>query len=311
MIFRPFLFIALLVTFSVSFAQQDANYSQYMNNSLAINSGYAATRDLICVSAVHRQDKVGLKGTSATSVFSINSPVKLLKGGVGLNITNDQIGFNKDLGLNAIYAYTHNFSDGQSKLGIGLNLGFMNNSLDATWETMDGTSTTDPFIPQPKGTAMTFDLGFGAYYRSDLLYLGISTTHLTAPKIKYSVKANPKMSRHFYLTGGYSLALSNPQFEFQPSVFVATTGLSSSFDLNGMLLYNKRIWAGLSYRVSSAIVGMAGLELKNGIRIGYSYDFATSALQKFSSGSHEITLGYSFSIEKEKIPHKYKSVRFL
>ena len=75
--------------------------------------------------------------------------------------------------------------------------------------------------------------------------------------------------------------------------------------------YNKRFWGGVSYRAGDAIVGIVGLELFNGVRIGYSYDFTTSRISKYSSGSHEITVGYCFDLSLDKSPQKYKSIRFL
>ncbi len=76
-------------------------------------------------------------------------------------------------------------------------------------------------------------------------------------------------------------------------------------------MYNKKFWAGVTYRVGSAVVGMIGLDILNGVKVGYSYDFDTSALSSSSNGSHEIMVGYSFKVGIEKIPQKYKSIRFL
>jgi type IX secretion system PorP/SprF family membrane protein len=142
------------------------------------------------------------------------------------------------------------------------------------------------------------------------LYLGVSATHLTEPKIKYQ-SSSLTLKRHYYLTAGYNIVLPNPAFELQPSVLIATDAVTSKLDISSSIVYNKKLWAGVSYRLGVAIVGMAGIQLFNGIRIGYSYDYATSALNKISSGTHELMVSYSFTLSRERIPHKYKSVRFL
>ena len=157
---------------------------------------------------------------------------------------------------------------------------------------------------------MTYNLGLGIYYKTEKIYLGVSSTNITQPKIKYA-KGTPNLTRHYYITAGYDLALPNPSFELIPSVFIGSDGRSSSLDINSLILYNKRIWGGVTYRLNSAIVGMVGIELKNGIKIGYSYDFATTDLTHYNSGSHEILVNYCFNVVKEKIRRKYKSVRFL
>jgi hypothetical protein len=50
--------------------------------------------------------------------------------------------------------------------------------------------------------------------------------------------------------------------------------------------------------------------MSNGLKIGYAYDLTTSALSGYTGGSHEIYLGYSFDLGKNRIK-KYKSIRYL
>ena len=56
---------------------------------------------------------------------------------------------------------------------------------------------------------------------------------------------------------------------------------------------------------------MIGLQLIEGLKVGYSYDFYTSALMNHNQGSHEILLNYCFKVGVEKAPQKYKSIRYL
>ena len=63
---------------------------------------------------------------------------------------------------------------------------------------------------------------------------------------------------------------------------------------------------------------MGGMELKNGIMVGYSYDWNVSDVGKYTGGSHEVTVAYHFGLVTmvvEKMPPQrqkiYKSVRFL
>jgi len=87
---------------------------------------------MICLSLINRQQWVGFDGAPGTSFFQANAPVKPfgLKSGVGLSIMNDRIAFNKDLGINAYYAYRLDI--GQGTLGIGINMGLINKALDAS-----------------------------------------------------------------------------------------------------------------------------------------------------------------------------------
>jgi len=310
---RFFLIIPLALLFGVIYAQQDPQISQYMSSSMVYNPGFAGSRDAICLGLLHREQWVGIPGAPQTSAFFVNMPINPFKinSGIGLSIVNDKIGFEKNVAMNFTYAYRMDIKNGEGKLGIGVSGGFFNKTLEAKWITPEGDDgTSDNAIPGQKESAMVFNLGLGLYYRTDKLYLGLSSTNLTQAKFKFS-KGAPNLTREYYVTAGYSMALPNNLLELQPSVLIATDGRSSSFDINSILTYNKRIWGGVTYRLNAAVVGMLGIELKNGLRIGYSYDYATSAISNYNSGTHEVMLNYCFNIVKEKMRRKYKSVRFL
>lgn len=105
--------------------------------------------------------------------------------------------------------------------------------------------------------------------------------------------------------------MPNPLFEIMPMFVLKSDGKANQLYLNTNVRYNKRFWGGVSYRAGDAVVGILGIELINGLRVGYSYDFVTSKIGKYSSGSHEFTLGYCFDLSLDKTPQKYKSIRFL
>ena len=306
------LFILFLVSPLIVFAQQDPEFSQYNSVQSFFNPGSAGSHDKVCLNALQRQQWVGFKGAPSTSFFSADAAFSLFGAshGAGITILNDNYGFNSDLGINLQYAYR--FDLGAGKLGIGLNGGIINKALTPQWNIPDGIGDVagDPHIPQNKESRIAFDLGLGVFYRSEKIFLGISTTHLNQARIKYA-NATPYMVRHYYASAGYNMQLSNPSFEVMPYFVLKTDGKSNLLYLNTTVRYNKKFWGGVSYRGGDAIVGLVGLELFNGVRIGYSYDFITSKIGNYSSGSHELTIGYCFDFSIYKTPEKYKSVRFL
>ena len=295
-------------------AQQDPLSSQYMFNTLTYNPGVAGVSGMICATALNRQQWVGFKGAPSTTIFNISAPVKPFKirSGVGLLVESDNVGFDKDINISASYSY--HLDVGQGILGIGLNAGMLNKTLNPTWVIPAGDSHTppsgDPLIPENKESYVAFDAGLGLYYKADKYYASLSVTHLNQPKIKFS-KGTPYISRHYYLTAGYTMQLPDPALELLPSVFAFSDGKVMQFNLTTLLRYNKKVWGGVSYRYGDAIVGMIGLELFNGIRLGYAYDFTISDIGKTSNGSHEFMVNYCFDLGLGKSPMKYKSIRFL
>ncbi|NSW94074.1 MAG: type IX secretion system membrane protein PorP/SprF [Bacteroidales bacterium] len=303
-----------IILFCQGFSQQDPLISHYMLNTLTYNPGVAGTSGLICATAINRQQWLGFRGAPSTTLFNINSPVKLfgINSGVGLVLQSDNIGFDKDISASLAYSYLTDL--GQGKLGIGISAGIMNKTLDPDWYIPSGDIHTppsgDPLIPETKESVVTFDAGLGLYYTTDKYYAAISVTHINQPKFKFS-KGLPYLSRHFYMTAGYTLQLPNPSFEVLPSVFSYSDGKVIQFNVTSLVRYNKKVWGGVSYRVGDALTGILGLELFNGIKLGYAYDFPLSDIRRNTSGSHEFVVNYCFDIGLGKSQMKYKSIRFL
>jgi type IX secretion system PorP/SprF family membrane protein len=304
-----------LVFFTLSvypvLAQQDPQLSQNMYNIIMFNPGYAGSKNAICATAVNRQQWVDLEGSPVSSVFTATSPFRLLGAdhGVGAYILNDQIGFETNLSFNLSYAYR--MDAGAGKIGIGLGAGMINSSLDGEWVVPGGSPAGDPSIPSGNENTFTLDLSAGLFYYTDKLYFGISSTHINEPAVEYNMQAAPFLGRQYYLTAGYSLDLSNRLYRFLPTLTVHSDGVMTQFYFGGMIDYDSRLWGGLSYRHGSAIVGMAGIRIFGDIHVGYSHDFSTTGLRKYSKGTHEFMLRYCFDLGTDSGPRRYKSIRIL
>jgi type IX secretion system PorP/SprF family membrane protein len=311
-----FLFLTLIPL--TVWSQQDPLSSQYMFNTMTYNPGIAGTSGMICATALNRQQWLGFDGAPKTTVFHITAPVSPfgIKSGVGLLLVSDNIGFDKDINVSAAYSYLMDV--GMGKLGLGISLGIIDKALEPSWKIPSGDGFTqaseDPLIPENKESVIAFDAGIGAYYKADKYYAALSVTHINQPKVKYT-KGNSTaityISRHYYLTGGYTLQLTNPSFELLPSFFAYSDGKVLQFNVTSLVRYNKKVWGGVSYRAGDALTGMVGFELYNGIRVGYAYDFPLSDIRKNTSGSHEFMVNYCFDLSTGKSPMRYKSIRFL
>jgi type IX secretion system PorP/SprF family membrane protein len=297
-------------------AQQDPKLSQNMFLVPVFNPGAMGQSEKICALASFRNQWAGFTDAPVVSTFTAHAPFSFFgrSHGVGINLMNDVIALNNDLYASLSYSYKINIGGGT--LGTGINLGVANHSFDPS--RLNGADvivpSEDPAIPQSAASIFGFDMGLGAYYSTDELYFGISTTHLNQTSFDFPEgddTAEPRLVRHYYLVGGYIIQLSNPMYELMPSFMIQTDGKDNHFYLNTNLRYNKRFWGGVSYSVGGAVSILFGIELLNGIRVGYSYDIELSPLFKYNSGSHEITVRYCFDLSLDKSPQKYESIRFL
>lgn len=306
--------LAITVISAVSFAQQDAQFSQNMFNKLPINPGFAGTNKAICGTAFYRQQWVSFPGAPQTGLVSIDAYLPIIHGGAGLTVASDQLGFDKTFIAKA--AYSFHLVLGPGTLGIGLEAGMMQKTISGTWITPDASTpaSSDAAIPDASAGNATFDLGLGLYYTTDNgMYFGISTTHVPQTSIKDVKSAsdalNYQLARHYYIMAGYPFQVTQ-DIKIAPSILAKSDAASTQLDINGRVIWKDMVWAGASYRLTDAIVGMVGVEW-NRIRVGYSFDFTTSDIRNHSNNTHEIMLGYCFKPFKPPVPAEHRNVRFL
>ena len=303
-----------------AFGQQEAQFSQYMFNHLGFNPGVAGTGEAICVYGLYRQQWLGFKDTEGNDVapetysITLDAPIRFLRGGVGLAVSSDKLGFEGNTMVKLGYSY--HLKVGSGVMGLGLMASFNDKTVDfSKMKPVDD----DPLLTQlGKESDLLIDASVGVFYNvPDQYYVGISSTQILQSSGKALGKADGeefklKLKRHYYLTGGYEFTFPrNPAFTITPSLLLKSDGASFQVDASAMLNYKERFWGGVSYRYQDAIVVMLGVHYKN-IRIGYSYDVTTSSIGgSYSSGSHEVMAGYCFKLEVEKLRQSYKNTRFL
>jgi len=303
----------------VLFAQQDPQLTQWMNNKLIINPGYAGTSGNMCGVMQFRQQWVNFDGAPTTVAFSGDMRLPGLPVGVGINIMNDKIGAMNTFFLRFAGAYNHKIGEGT--LGIGLDLGLQQKQINSDWIAPEPLKN-DPSIPGATSTftnpdfgRMSYDMGFGVFYNlPKKFYAGLSSTHLPSQTIKSDNLAF-KVKRHYYFMTGATLE-ATPWLSICPNILFKSDAASSSLDANLNLLWLNMAWVGATYRVNDAaalLLGYQGKALADNkltYKIGYSYDFPTSTIKKYTSGTHEIVLSVCYTPKVKKIT-THASDRFL
>lgn len=297
-------------------AQQDPQFSQNMLNHMTVNPAFAGEHGRWMISGIYRNQWQSMDGAPETYAFNVDGPLRIkgVDGGIGLNMMSDKLGMQSNLHLMLNYSYKQTLRLGV--LSVGLKMGIVNAKIDGEYYIPSGDGFTPPADdPALNGTSaniseIMFDMGLGAFLTGKRYYAGLAVSHLTKPDLTIGLTGRFFFTPHMYLTGGYTLPLL-PRWDIQPSVFVKTDFVSAQYSVNANVVFDKKYWGGVSYRYEEALVFMGGLELKNGIMVGYSYDWNISDVGKYTGGSHEVTLSYSFGLELRKRQKIYKSVRFL
>ena len=293
----------LLLTGTLS-AQQDAQFTQYMYNTININPAYAGSRGSLNVFALHRTQWVGLDGAPVTSTLSVNTPIKESNLGLGVSIISDKIGPSEETNISVDMAYSINTSD-DFKLSFGIKASA--NLLNIDFNKLTQYDSNDNIFAYNVDNRFSPNIGVGLYYHSDKTYVGISAPNLLetrhfdryASAGSNSHLANEKI--HYYLIAGHVFDL-NPNVKFKPSVLTKVVqGAPLQVDVSGNFMINDKFVAGVAYRWSAALSGMVGFQVNNSWFIGYGYDLETTRLTNYNSGSHEIFLRYELFKNYNKI----------
>lgn len=292
----------MMMTAYLSYAQQDPQFTNYMFNPMSVNSAYTGSRGHLTLFGLHREQWVGLDGAPRTQSFSIDSPVGK-NVGLGFSIINDKLGPSDEFYVDANFSYTLNLSD-EKRLSFGIKAGGRQFSLDWTRGTF---RNPEAIFQQPVNSKILPTIGAGIYYHTDKSYLGLSVPNFLTNEHYDDIQESLAAERlHFFLIGGTVFDLSQ-NTKFKPAFLLKhVVGAPLIFDLSANFMFNDNLRLGAAYRWDDSVSGLIGLQVTPKVLIGYSYDYTTTELQKYNSGTHEIFLRFELRSKEKQI----KSPRF-
>ncbi|MEN1785288.1 MAG: type IX secretion system membrane protein PorP/SprF [Bacteroidota bacterium] len=297
------LFLALLVAIPLS-AQQDAQYTQYMYNTLSVNPAYAGSRGVLSLAGVYRTQWVGLDGAPDTQSFNIHSPLSE-RVGLGLSVINDEIGngTNQDTYFDAAFSYTIPTSD-EGKLSFGIKAGGHLLNLDfnrlRNFDPNLVTATDEVVIDN----RFSPNFGAGVYYHTQKFYAGLSVPNFLETEHFENASSSIATERmNLYFISGVVLDL-NYDWKFKPALlFKAVNGAPLQADLSANFMYREQFTLGAAYRWSAAWSALFGYQISDQLMLGLGYDRETTELgnQAFNDGSFEVFLRYEFYNRRTRI----------
>lgn len=288
-----FFTVVIMLTGLLCTAQQDAQFTQYMYNTISINPAYAGSRGALSVFGLYRTQWVGLDGAPETSSFSVNSPINNSNLGVGVSIVNDKIGPTNENTFSADLSYTVQTSaDFKLSFGIKGTANLFNLDINK----LNVENQGDPQF-QNLNSKFSPNVGAGVYWHSDKAYIGLSVPNfIETNRYNDNDIAIFKDKINYYLIAGYVFDLDKYQYiKFKPAVLTKMVqGAPLQVDVSANFMFNDKFVVGVAYRWSAAVSAMVGFQISDGLYLGYGYDNETTALRHYNSGSHEIFLRYEF-----------------
>ncbi|WP_239023265.1 type IX secretion system membrane protein PorP/SprF [Muricauda aurantiaca] len=276
-------------------AQQDAQYTQYMYNTVSVNPAYAGSRGHLSIAALYRNQWLGLDGAPQTQTLNLHTPIGYRGVGMGISIVNDQIGPTSETYFDADFSYTI-YTSLEGRLSFGLKASA--HMLDIRYSELDEFEI-DPQLQTQQDIQNQFspNIGAGVYYHTNRFYAGLSvprileTTHFDESSVS---TARERMN--VYLITGYVWDL-NPFLKFKPTLLTKMVqGAPLQTDISANFMFNEKFIGGIAYRWDAAFSGLFGFRVSDEMFIGLAYDREITDLggTTFNDGSIEVIFRYDF-----------------
>ena len=297
-------FCLLLSTFnfSTATAQQLPMHSLFVMNDLLVNPAMAGKNDYNLIKSNVRYQWVGISDAPQTFIVSANIPYNPGKVGLGGYIFSDIAGPVTRTGINLAYSYHLNLGE-ELKLAMGLFAGMMQYKINGADIIL--ADEEERYLFEGVETAIVPDATFGVNFYTDDYHIGASFNQLFHSQIRQdlfdkSSQSFGTLTNHLYVHGGYNFEISS-SWDIEPSLLVKIVApVKPQLDFTTRLFYKEKLWVGVAYRSEDAVSVLVGFNVQERFQVGYAYDFTTSNLKRYSSGSNEIVLGYQFEKRKKK-----------
>lgn len=280
-------------------AQQDAQYTQYMFNTMSVNPAYAGSRGQLSIAALYRSQWVGLDGAPKSQTLNLHSPIRNSQLGYGISIVNDEIGDGvvQETYFDAVLSYTIDVSL-EGKLSFGLKAG--GNLLNLDFQGLRNFDV-EPVSADNIENRFSPNVGVGIYYHTNSFYAGLSAPNLlqtdhfdNTQRDANSVQFLSKERINFYLITGYVFDIGG-NTKFKPALLTKVVGGAPlQVDFSGSFLFNDKFSIGAAYRWDAAVSAMFGFQISEQLMLGLAYDRETTDLggTQFNDGSFEVFLRF-------------------
>jgi len=291
------IFVLSVVTFN-SFGQQEAQFTQYMDNTLHINPAYAGSKGVMNMIGVHREQWTGFDGHPRSSTFSFQSPLRYRSVGLGFTFVNDQAGPVSQNMFYGDFAYSFKLNKKDHKLSFGIKGGInLINVKSAELVVVEGN---DPKFSNNVRNKVNPNFGAGIYYHTPFLFAGISV-----PKILETsydpLSARDIEQRHYYGIIGGVIKVSN-HWKLRPTGQVKVAiGAPISIDASLAGIYMDKLYIGAMYRWDAAVGIFFQYQLTQQFKLGLATEMGTQQIRKYNYGTYELMLSYDFVFKNHGI----------
>ena len=281
-------------------AQQIPLTDHYYINPSLYNPAAVGYNDLFEAYLIRNEKFRDFDGGHIFHAFTLGTGLKNGKYGIGINLSNTNIGiFNR---TQSDFAYSYRIKiNNQHFLRLGLSAGISDLRLNLSRTNAD---MNDELLLASHYNNTEFIANIGAYYTNKNLTIGLAIPQLInrSNLTKYDGEDLYRQSRHYLLSASYEIPIrSIKDLSFVPNFmmrYVNNTPLQ--YDVNALLKLKNKGWFSVNYRNKYAIGLNIGVNALKNFKVGYSYNVNTQNTAHISASNHELLIGYSFLKKSNK-----------
>ena len=287
-------------------AQEPPVYSQFFMNPYIYNPAYAGIDGHTVISAMYRQQWVGLDDGPGISHVTFHSP---LKGGMGIGAFayNERQSILTSSGIKGTFSYLANF-DRKHWLRFGLSLGVGSNMID-----LDRVDPTDPAFSNFVDNSFHALGDFGLTFHSGNFNFGVAIPNLFSHDIvndESFAAIRVKPYDNLFIKANYHVGFLNDDYVWEPHILYRYSNENADqIEIANVIHVLHHIWFGASYRqvgnslTEGALVGLFGIKVKEKLAIGYAFELGDTQVNNFTGSTHEIHIGFHLGSKKEHAEH--------
>lgn len=323
-----FLVFCVLVVFDENASSQDIHFSQFYNSPLTLNPAHTGFfngkhRFATNYKSQWKRATGGSPFLTFSASYDLHILDKMMKAadmtGFGIMVFNDKAGTG-DLSTSGAFAslayHRDMLGNGTHLISMGIQggfvqMGFDRNSLRFGDEILSNSPAGSGQEVFNQTNLSYIDVNAGLmwdyiYSKEMMFYLGVSTYHLTQPKVNFlTVEEDNILSNRIAGQIGASIKLTH-EWEVLPSALYMLQGASNETNFGLAVKYNTPSKAGIRvgawYRYwenSDAVIAMAGFEYMD-ITFGMSYDINVSNLNEASNGQGSMEVALIYVLQSRK-----------
>lgn len=279
---------AILAIPEIVSAQQSIVYNQYFFNPFLYNPSLIASHERTELFLNYRKQWMGIQDSPSTALVNLQVPINY-KMAIGATAIQDNIGVvHTTTGMLAFgyHIYFGNNAETGHKIGFGLSAGISNSRLN-----MDKvTNPNDPALGGNSTSSMNGQFGFNYHFRNFRAGFALpsifkndiaSEENFSSPGIDQLSTTLSTLSYTFPMTQRVS---------FEPTLLYRSEPNSKQLEGMGVVKIDELFWVGGSYRQNYGASAFFQISIKDKIKVGYNYEFATGRLNGFNNASHEFQI---------------------